>query len=125
MNDPTDLYQSGMNCNFDYDYQACAEVKRDLGSLIAAGWLPLAMQLSLELMKQGSHQVEVSDEGMMTQDIEDCLALVFIALKKCGLSGDQDQAQYAAMLANDRVRIICRKPLESLQQRLQVNAVRW
>ena len=69
------------NRNFDYDYEAYAEVKRNLGRLIDAGQLPLAMQLALELMKDGSRQVEMSDEGMMTEDIEDCLAAVFQALK--------------------------------------------
>ena len=43
------------------------------------------MELSLELMKQGSYQVEMSDEGLMTDDIEECLRVVVQALKKCDL----------------------------------------
>lgn len=44
--------------------------------MIEQGELRLAMELSLELMKQGSNQVEMSDEGLMTDDIEACLRVV-------------------------------------------------
>src|SRR5262249_5610424 len=59
-----------INRNFDHDHDAYAEVKRDLGRLIATGQLRPAMPLALELMKRGSYQVEMSDEGRMTGDIE-------------------------------------------------------
>ena len=87
--DATDFDERDINRNFDYDYEAYAEVKRNLGRLIASGQLRLAMQLALELMKQGSYQVEMSDEGMMTEDIEDCLSVVIKALKKCDLPADE------------------------------------
>ena len=38
--------------------------------LVQLGELDAAMKLSLELMKQGSYQVEMSDEGLMSDDIE-------------------------------------------------------
>src|SRR3954463_4723114 len=71
--DATDFDERQINRNFDYDYEAYSEVKRNLGRLIDSGQLRLAMELSLELMKQGSYQVEMSDEGLMAEDIEDCL----------------------------------------------------
>jgi hypothetical protein len=117
--DATDFDKRDMNRNFDYDYEAYAEVKRNLARLIDAGQLPLAMQLSLELMKQGSHQVEMSDEGMMTEDIEDCLTSVFTALKKCDLSGAQVLTWCTAMLANDCVGFIAEKQLQSLRNHIQ------
>jgi hypothetical protein len=40
--------------------------------LVASGQLRLAMQLALDPIKRGSHQVEMSDEGLMAEDIEDC-----------------------------------------------------
>ena len=46
-------------------------------------------------MKQGSYQVEMSDEGLMTQDIEECLRVVLQALKKCDLPPDEVVAWYA------------------------------
>jgi hypothetical protein len=71
-----------INRNFDYDYEAYGEVKRKLGRLVASGQLRLAMQLALELMKRGSHQVGMSDEGLMAEDIEDCLSVVIKAITK-------------------------------------------
>ena len=78
-----------------------------------------AMQLSLELMKEGSHQVEMSDEGMMTDDIEECLNVVIQGLKKCELPAAEITAWCSAMLANDRVGFIAREPLQSLRDHCQ------
>src|SRR5262249_11862073 len=83
--DATAFDRRDINRNFPYDYEAYHEVKRNLGRLIDAGQLRPAMQLALELMKQGSHQVEMSDEGLMAQDIKDCLTEVLKALEKCDL----------------------------------------
>lgn len=116
--DATDFDEREMNRNFDYDYEAYQEVRRNLARLIASGDLRSAMQLSLELMKQGSYQVEMSDEGLMTEDIEDCLSVVLEALKKCDLPKDEVNSWCSAMLKNDRVGFIARKPLQSLQNQL-------
>jgi hypothetical protein len=116
--DATAFDERDVNRNFNYDYEAYGEVKRNLGRLIASAQLQLAMQLSLELMKQGSHQVEMSDEGMMTEDIEDCLSVVVTALKKCDLPTDEVIAWCSAMLDKDRVGFIAREPLESLRNHL-------
>jgi hypothetical protein len=64
-------------------------VKRNMSSLVDSGQLGPAMQLALELMKEGSLQVEMSDEGMMTDDIEDCLSVVLKRLKKGELPADE------------------------------------
>jgi hypothetical protein len=37
-------------------------------------------------MRRGSYQVEISGEGMMTDDVEDCLTVVIEALAKAGLA---------------------------------------
>jgi hypothetical protein len=50
--DATDFDERDINRNFDYDYEAYAEVKRNLACLIDAGQLHPAMQLALELMKR-------------------------------------------------------------------------
>jgi hypothetical protein len=63
------------NRNFAYDDEAYREVKRDLGRLIASGHWRLAMELALDLLRRGSRQVEMSDEGMMTEDVEECLGV--------------------------------------------------
>jgi hypothetical protein len=101
------------------NYEAYSEVKRNLARLIDSGELHRAMQLALELMKRGSYQVESSDEGMMTEDIEECLSVVITALKKCDLPADEVLTWCSAMLANDRVAFIAREPLQSLRKQFQ------
>jgi len=117
--DATDFDERDINRNFDYDDQAYSTVKRNLGRLIDSGQLRLAMSLALELMKQGSCQVEMSDEGLMTEDIEDCLNVVLEALRKCDLPATEVIAWCEAMLENDRVGFIAREPLQSLRNRIQ------
>src|SRR5262245_3485028 len=108
-----------INRNFAYDDEAYGEVKRNLGRLITSGQLRQAMQLALELMQKGSYQVEMSDEGLMKDDIEDCLHGVLKALPKCELPAADVIAWCSAMLENDRVGFIAREPLESLRERFQ------
>jgi len=122
--DATDFDKRDINRNFDYDYEAYREVKRNLSRLIASGQLRLAMQLSLERMKQGSYQVEMSDEGMMTEDIEDCLSALLTTLTECDLPAAEISAWCSAMLDNDRVGFIARGPLESLRNHFQAAAAR-
>jgi hypothetical protein len=122
--DATDFDERDINRNFDYDYEAYGAVKRNLGRLIAAGQLRQAMQLALELMKQGSYQVEMSDEGLMTEDIEDCLSVVLKTLAQCDVPAAEIIAWCSSMQDNDRVGFIAREPLQSLQKRLQAAAPR-
>jgi hypothetical protein len=117
--DATAFDERDINHNFAYDSEAYGEVKRNLGRLIAAEQLRLAMELALELMKEGSYQVEMSDEGMMTEDIEECLSVVIKALKNCDLPTDETIAWCSDMLAADRVGFIAQKPLQSLRTQLQ------
>jgi hypothetical protein len=122
--DATDFDERDSNSNFDYDDEAYREVKRNLSRLIDAGQLRLAMQLALELMKQGSYQVEMSDEGLMTADIEDCLNVVLKALKQCDVPAAESIAWCSAMLDNDRVGFIAREPLQLLRKYVQAAAAR-
>jgi uncharacterized Zn finger protein len=117
--DATDFDERDINRNFDYDYEAYGEVQRNLGRLIDAGQLPLAMQLALELMKHGSYQVSMSDEGIMTDDIEGCLRVVVKALRRGDLPAADVVAWCSAMLANDQVGFIARKPLQALRDHFQ------
>jgi len=114
--DATDFDERDINRNFDYDSAAYTEVQRNLRRLIDMGELRLAMELSLELMKQGSYQVEMSDEGLMTYDIEECLALVVKALKKSDLPPADVIAWCDRMLKADRVKFIYDRELEALRK---------
>ena len=122
--DATAFDERDINRNFAYDYEAYGEVKRNLGRLIGSGQLQPAMRLALELMKQGSYQVEMSDEGLMTQDIEDCLGVVLKDLEKCDLPATEVIAWCSAMLDTDRVGFIAREPLQSLRSRAQATTGR-
>lgn len=122
--DATDFDARAINRNFDYDYEAYSEVKRNLARLIDAGELHRAMQLALELMKRGSYQVEMSDEGMMTEDIEECLSVVITALKKSDLPAADVLTWCSAMIANDRVGFIADRQLQSLRSHFQAPAAR-
>ena len=113
-----------VNRNFAYDYAAYSEVKRNLGRLIGSGQLQQPMTLALELMKRGSYQVEMSDEGLMTGNIEDCLSVVIEALRTCDLPATEVIAWCSTMLENDRVGFIAREPLESLRAHFQEAAAR-
>src|SRR5215472_16775210 len=107
--DATDFDERDINRNFDYDYEAYGEVKRNLGRLIGSGQLRLAMPLALELMKQGSYQVEMSDEGLMAEDIEGCLNVVLEAVRKSDLPMSEVIAWCSAMLESDRMGFIARE----------------
>jgi hypothetical protein len=108
---------------FDDD-EAYREVKRDLGRLVASGQLRLDMELAVELMRQGSRQAEMSDDGMMTEDVEDCLGVVLEALPKYDLPAADVIAWCSATLDNDRVGFIAREPLPSLRKQYQAIAAR-
>jgi hypothetical protein len=117
--DATDFDQRDINRNFDYDYEAYREVKRNLSRLVELGQLRPAMELSLELMKKGSYQVEMSDEGLMTEDIEECLTVVIQALKTCDLPASQVTAWSGNMLKADRVGYISERELRALREQSQ------
>jgi hypothetical protein len=112
-----------MNRNFDYDRAAYDEVKRNLQRLIKAGQLRQAMELALELMKRGSHQVEMSDEGLMTPDIEECLSVVLDSLRTCDLQAHESINWCSAMLKADCVQFIATQELERLRGHLKARAV--
>jgi hypothetical protein len=119
--DATDFDEREINRNFDYDFAAYEAVKRNLGRLVVLGQLRLAMELSLELMDRGSYQVEMSDEGLMTDDIEECLKVVIQALRKCDLPSSELIAWCRDMLKKDRVGFICEKELKALRHDLEAS----
>ena len=103
-----------INRNLVYDDVAYGEVKRNLMRLIETGELRPAMTLALELMKRGSYQVEMSDEGMMTGELEACLIEVIGGLKTCDLPASEVLAWCSTKLKTDRVGLIAREPIEAL-----------
>jgi hypothetical protein len=117
--DATVFDEREMNCNFDYDYQAYRTVQKNLKRLVVQRCFDEAMELSLDLMSKGSYQVEMSDEGLMTSDIDDCLQVVVKALKKSGLPAKKVLNWCTAMVKKDRVGFICEDQLKALRKQLQ------
>jgi len=119
--DATYFDQRDINRNFRYDYAAYEAVKRNLGRLIRLGHLRPAMELSLELMVKGSHQIQMSDEGLMTDDVKECLQVVLEALPKCELPADEVAAWCMHMLAADSVGFVCDEELKALRRRFEAS----
>ncbi|MSR60114.1 MAG: hypothetical protein EXS05_21150 [Planctomycetaceae bacterium] len=115
ISDATDFDERQMNRNFDYDDEAYRIVQRNFGRLVNSGNLREAMALSLELMSQGSYQVEMSDEGLMSDEIEECLGVVIEALQKSNLPPKDVNAWCTQMIKKDRVGFICDNELRALQ----------
>jgi hypothetical protein len=119
--DATAFDKRYINYNFSYDYAAYSEVKRNLTRLIDMNELQTAMALSLELLSAGSYQVEMSDEGLMTEEIEECLTVVLDAVKTSNLPTNEVVTWCETMLKTDRVGFICERPLRDLHNSLRTS----
>ena len=114
--DATDFDEREINYNFSYDYQAYEEVKRNFTRLVELCQWSSVMELSLELMSKGSYQVEMSDEGLMTDEIVECLQVVIQAFAKSDLPREDVAAWCANMMSADRVGFICDREFSTLRE---------
>ena len=103
-----------MLTNFWYDYGAYQTIQKNFAKMVKDGELETAMTLAIELMKSGSAQVEMSDEGDMTGDIEDCLNVVIQAVKASNLPAKTVKAWIQKLKRADRVQFICDEELKTL-----------
>lgn len=69
---------------------------------------------NMEIWVESRRRV-LTDEGLMTEDIEECLLPVIRAVGKSGLSSADVFHWCGLMLATDRVGFICREELRKLQ----------
>jgi hypothetical protein len=99
-----------LNYNFNYDWRAYEAVDRGLSQLIQKGSIEEAKSLALKLIDKGSYQIECSDEGLMQEEIENCLRPVISAA--AGSSGCREWA--VEMLQQDRMRFLCKQELTAL-----------
>lgn len=111
----TDFDERMHNYNFDVDWQAYEDVKQGLVKLIELGQLDNVKSLALDLMKRGTHQVECSDEGLMSDDLENCLKPVIRAVQATDAA--QAKSWATAMIAADRVGCICDVELKKLSEK--------
>lgn len=109
----TDFDKRIMNHDFDVDWQAYADVQKGLSQLVELGHLADAKSLALKLMKDGSYQVECSDQGLMSDDICQCLEPVIQAVSAVG---DPEASRWAGEMQNaDRIGCHCDKELAQLR----------
>ncbi|MFZ5829616.1 MAG: hypothetical protein ACOY3P_05995 [Planctomycetota bacterium] len=66
----------------------------------------------------------MSDEGLMTDDIQECLQVVIAALRKCDLPAREVVAWCASMLKSDRVGCICDEKLRALQKHAEASPLK-
>jgi hypothetical protein len=104
-----------MNTNFAYDYAAYEAVEKNFRRLIDQGHLEQTMELALELMRLGSAQVEMSDKGLMHEDIEKCLRVVLDAIPHAQPPTAAVERWCSAMQQSDRVGFICNPGFERLR----------
>jgi hypothetical protein len=119
--DATYFDKRDINRNFSYDHAAYDAVKRNLGRLVGLEQLRAAMELSLELMVKGSCQIEMSDEGLMTDEVKECLQVVMEGLAGCDLPADEVAAWCTQMLAADSVGFVCDEELKSLRRQFEAS----
>jgi signal transduction histidine kinase len=113
----TDFDDRDLNSNFEYDSDAYQAVQRNFARLINMGKHAEVMELSVELMRDGSRQVEGSDEGIMAHEIEACLGVVIKALMRGIVPASGVVAWCDQMVRSDRVGFICDEELRALRKR--------
>jgi len=113
----TDFDERDTNSNFDYDFDAYRVVGSNFARLISIGELAEVMKLSLKLMQDGSRQIECSDEGLMTHEIEACLGVVTKAPRKECVPASAIVVCCDQMLRSDRVGFIRNEELRALREK--------
>lgn len=99
-----------MNYNPLINWNAYDAVQRGFLQLIQKERIDEAKDLALQLMQRGSYQIECSDEGLMLEEIENCLRPVIAAVAKSPGGGKWAHE----MLLRDGVGFVCRKELIEL-----------
>lgn len=108
----TKVDETKLNRNFDYSWQAYEATEHGFNLLIRAGDLTTAKLIAIEFINKASYQVECSDEGLMTEEIESCLKPLFEAVT--AEKWEDRQSWAIAMTQADRCGHICRDAIESL-----------
>ena len=111
----TRVDEQQMNRNPEIDWGAYEAVQRGFSQLIQKGKIEEAKTLALKLMQKGSIQIECSDEGLMREEIEDCLRPVISAITASSRGG-----QWALeMLRRDATGCVCLRELTELAGPIQ------
>ncbi len=115
IDDATDFDDREINYNFDYDSAAYTRAQKNFEQMVLLDLWADVMPLAIELMKKGSYQIEMSDEGMMTADIEACLQPVIAAMTQSNLPKKKIIAWCDAMAKADRIGCVCDQEISELR----------
>ena len=75
-----DATEPGLEWGGDYP-----KVREHLKQLADRGQVAAVLELGAQLLQRGREQIELSDEGLMTDDLADCMKVVFSVLPKSSL----------------------------------------
>jgi hypothetical protein len=106
----TKVDERRLNYNFEYDWRAYEAVRRGLSQLIQKDGIEEAKALAVKLIEKGSYQIDCSDEGLMQDEIENCLRPVIAAV--AGTSSGREWA--LKMLRHDSSGFLCEQELNEL-----------
>jgi hypothetical protein len=112
----TRIDEKRRNSNFPYDVDAYQLIKSNLSHLLETGAVAEAMGLAIELMAARSAQVEASDEGLMLEELEECLGLVIETIEVVDLPKEEKVLWCDRLRSADRVRFVCEKAIQSLRR---------
>ncbi|MEQ1828173.1 MAG: hypothetical protein ABL921_19595 [Pirellula sp.] len=115
IDDATDFDERQINYNFDYDSDAYTTIGKNFAEMIEANRWSDVLPLALELMNKASYQVEMSDEGMMIDDIDECLECVIDSLYEADLPVAERLEWCQKMIQTDRTGCISEKRLADLE----------
>lgn len=113
----TDFDDREIGQNFDYDYEAYEKIERNFRKLVNSGKLTDAMPLALKLMREGSYQAEMSDESLMSDDLERALRVVIDAVDRAEMPAQAVITWCQEMVKADRLAFLCRSELEGVLKR--------
>jgi hypothetical protein len=97
-----------INHNFSVDYDAYEQVRRGLKKLVEREHLREAMAIAIEVMKLGSHQVELSDEGLMADEVVETVKLVVKEVEASQVDPDEKAKWLESLAEADWLELLSR-----------------
>ncbi|MFO0914377.1 MAG: hypothetical protein U0795_15560 [Pirellulales bacterium] len=96
-----------LNRNFDYDIEEYEQVRIGLRKLMRLGYMTEAMDLAIELLFAGNDQIDASDEGLMAEEIVECVNVVTQVVEATGSEAER-QAWAQRLASSDDLSILGR-----------------
>jgi hypothetical protein len=102
----THVPEEQVNRNLSVDYNAYEQVRRGLKKLIATDHLREAMALAIDVIQLGSNQVELSDEGLMADEVVETVKLVVKEVDAAQIGPEEKAKWWVALAAADWLELL-------------------